>query len=390
MESRRTVADPERVILGLYYATNRRHEGADRWHPKRYGRHFSDDGTENLRFGWLEVEADDAAVARCLAATTGHGRGDGEALTKLLTKAAARARIEPYPEQIDAARSEAGQSRARFGSKAMFRDLQKDMLRRSDVLVFVHGFNVDWEAAVGSALALQTMLDREGVGDPAQRLAVVLFTWPSDGMALPFVSYKSDRTEAMGSGFAFARGLLKVRDFLAALQDRAEGGGRACPQDLHLLCHSMGNYVLENALARIRAFTPGAALPRLFEHVFLCAPDVDADVLEPGKAMGDLHELARMVTVYHNRGDVALHVSDYTKGNPDRLGSHGAARSAVLPDKVQQVDCSAIVGGWIEHSYHMSGRVNDDILLSIDGFGLEDPARTRVRRPGHPNLWTMP
>ena len=279
------------------------------------------------------------------------------------------------------------QKAATLGSKAMFSDLQRDMLRRRDVLVYVHGFNVSWEAAVGAALALQVMQNRDGVGDDRQQTAVVLFTWPSDGLALPFVSYKSDRSEAKGSGYAFARGLLKLRDHLAALVDRA--GGEACGQDLHLLCHSMGNYVLQNALERMREFTPGTALPRLFEYIFLCAADVDNSVLEPGQPMGDLHQLARFVSVYHNTGDVALHVSDYTKGNPDRLGGYGASRAGMLPDKIEQIDCATIVGGLVEHSYYLDGHVADDILLSIDGVPVDDERRTRVPRPGGGVRWEL-
>ncbi len=375
------------TTLGIYFATNRAHEGADRWQPKRYGRSFSQDGVENLRFGWVEVDVAQDAIDRCVAAATSSGPGDGNALAKLLTKAAASARIDAYEEALDPDRSDAAQQKAKLGSKAMFRDLQKDMLRRCDALVYVHGFNVSWEEAVGSALALQVMLNRDGIGDPKQQAAVVLFTWPSDGLALPFVSYKSDRTEAKASGYAFARGLLKVRDHLATLADRA--GGRACPQDLHLLCHSMGNYVLQNALERIRAFTAGTAMPRLFENVFLCAPDVDSDVLELGKPMGDLHELARSVTVYHNRNDTALHVSDYTKGNPARLGGDGASRAGLLPDKVQQLDCSGIVSGLVQHSYYLDGRVNADILLSLDDVAVDGEGRTRTRLAGPGVRWAM-
>jgi esterase/lipase superfamily enzyme len=366
--------------LGLYYATNRRHEGADRWYPKRYSMSFSSDGMENLRFGWLQVQVAQKEIDRALRADTGLGIGDGQELADLLGTAAKKAWIEAYEESIDPTRADTEQARAKLGSKAMFADLQRDMLRRNDVVVYVHGFNVSWECAVGSALALQVMLNREDVGDPAQNTAVVLFTWPSDGLALPYVSYKSDRSEAKGSGYAFARGLLKLRDHLAALTARA--GGKTCPQDLHLLCHSMGNYVLQNALERMRDFTPGTALPRLFEEIFLCAPDVDADVLEPGHALGDLHQLARSVSVYHNAQDLALHVSDYTKGNPDRLGSLGATRAALLPDKIEQIDCTRIVHGLSEHSYYLNGRVNDDILRSIDGVKHDDPVRSRVRKSG--------
>jgi hypothetical protein len=69
------------------------------------------------------------------------------------------------------------------------------------------------------------MLNHAGRGDTAQSMLVVLFTWPSDGMALPLVSYKSARTEAPSSGNAIGRGLLKLRDYLAALGDLP--GGRA-------------------------------------------------------------------------------------------------------------------------------------------------------------------
>jgi len=57
-------------------------------------------------------------------------------------------------------------------------------------------------------------------------------------------------------------------------------------------------------------------MPRIVDHVFLCAADVDDDALEPGRPLGRIHEIAREVTVYHNRGDKDLHVSDITKGNP--------------------------------------------------------------------------
>ena len=86
-------------------------------------------------------------------------------------------------------------------------------------------------------------------------------------------------------------------------------------------------------------------LPRLFEHIFLCAPDVDDTALEEGQPLWRAHELARSVSVYHNRGDAALVISDFTKGNPDRLGSNGPARPAHVHNKVHQVDCTPIVKG---------------------------------------------
>ncbi len=377
--------------LTLFYATNRNHLGTDRWHPKGYGPKFSDDGAENLRFGKVTLSADEKKIDEFLAKDVGFGNGGGEGLSGHFKDLAPRADIRPYEEKLNPDVSDKVQKTARLGSLAMFADLQAMMLKSCDVLIYIHGFNVSWNDAVGGGLALQEMLNHPYPSEPAQQVLVVLFTWPSDGLALPFVSYKSDRTEASASGSAVGRGILKLRDFLQTVQSRARkrSAAPACEQDIHLLCHSMGNYVLQNALPRIDQFTPGTALPRVFEHVFLCAPDVDDNVLEPGQPMGNLHELARSVSVYHNRGDLAMHVSDYTKGNPDRLGTAGAARPAALHNKVSQIDCTPVVKGFVEHSYYLDGWVNQDIRLGIAGLAQDDPHRQRKRSPDFPNVWQM-
>ena len=66
-----------------------------------------------------------------------------------------------------------------------------------------------------------------------------------------------------------------------------KGGGHrtfqepSCNRSVYLLCNSMGNYVLQNALERSTDFSLDARLSRLFERVFLCAADVAADVFQP-------------------------------------------------------------------------------------------------------------
>lgn len=377
--------------LTLFYATNRKFEGKDRLHPKSYGTKFSDDGMENLRFGRVTVKADTNEISKYLNQPMADcGVGNGEDLGSYLAQCAAKATIEAYPEVLGSHIHETSQPDVKLGSQAMFADLKAVMEKASDVLIYIHGFNVSWSEAVGSAMALQLMLRHAPQRDPNQDVVVVLFTWPSDGQALPFVSYKSDRTEAAGSGAAVGRGFLKVRDFLADIRDRAtKGGGTLCGQDIHLLCHSMGNFLLQNALARVADFTPGNVLPRLFEQVFLCAPDVDDTVLEPGQPMAAVAQIARQVTVYHNRNDKAMVVSDYTKGNPERLGGAGAARPSLLHNKIHQVDCTAVVHGLVQHSYYQNGNVNADIRASMDGWAQNDPRRARRRNETMENVWAM-
>jgi esterase/lipase superfamily enzyme len=362
------------ATLTLYYGTNRAHEGADRWQPTGYGTRFSSDGAENLRFGTVTMRVDHRTLRGHLTRRRKHsGVGDGEALADWLSQQPGH--IAAYREQIDPTVADTHQPQAVFGSQALFADLKAHMDGGADVLIFIHGFNVAWNEAVGSALALQAMLNHHG----DQPVVVVLFTWPSDGRALPFTSYRSDRTDAKASGYAVGRALLKFRDFLAGLRTGvSKGTAVACGQEVHLLCHSMGNYVLQNALERLADFCPGT-LPRMVAQVFLCAADVDDDVLEPDQPLGRLDEIAQAIHVYTNREDNALRISDFTKGNPDRLGSAGPARPQQVHTKVQQIDCTPLVSGLIGHSYHLAGTVNRDIAETIAGLAAEAPGRARKR-----------
>ena len=191
----------------LYYATNRNHLGRNRWKPQGYGTKFSDDGIENLRFGKVAVPVDDAQVTRFTSKTleANGGVGEGEGLSGYL---AGRVRkgstIEAFEEVIDPDSSDVHQKGIKLGSQAMFAELKSLMMQATDVVIYIHGFNVSWNDAVATALALQSMLNTPDDGVVSQQVVVVLFTWPSDGMALPFVSYKSDRTEAEGTGYAFS------------------------------------------------------------------------------------------------------------------------------------------------------------------------------------------
>ena len=360
----------------LFYATNRAHEGSDRWHPTGYGVKFSRDGEENLRLGKVKLDVDTSKIKGHLQKSVAGGKGDGQGLSSYFAKQLKGASIIAYKEKVGA--TEGG---TQYGSAAMFQDIRDIMKQANDVLIYVHGFNVSWADAVSSAVALQEMLNAKRKGLGQKNTVVVLFTWPSNGTAKPWLSYRSDRGDAASSGKAIGRGILKLANFLREPQCD-------CKQGLHLLCHSMGNFVLQNALSRLREFTRGA-LPRIFEHIFLCAPDVDDDVLEPGYPMGDLHQLARCVTVYHNDGDLALHGADYTKGKPDRLGSAGPARPRLLHNKVHSVNCSSIVNGFLEHSYYLGGLPNHDIRASIAGLSLDDSVRGRQQATDMPNVWSL-
>lgn len=370
------------ITLTLYFATNRNHLG-QRWAPDGYGKNFSADRANNLRFGVVTVEASENKINAFLQKKINGRIGDGEGLSgyieeKLRKKSAITAFKEPTDTETKP-----------LASIAAFQALKSQMETQRDVVVFIHGFNVDWVEAVASAMALELMLNKSTSGKSnVKNTSVFLFSWPSNGDMLKNKAYLSDRSDARDSSVAVARGFLKLRDFLMTLRPQHEDPALIeCGQQLHLLCHSMGNYVLQNALHSLHEMNNQKYLPRLFQHIFMCAPDVDDNVFESGQAMENVQQLARQVNVYYNNGDLAMSISDYTKGNPDRLGHNGAARPLQLHHKITQVNCSNIVGGITEHSYYLWATVNDDIRQSIDD--VDNNADARKRKVQSTQTWRL-
>lgn len=313
----------------IFFATNRTPPAG---RAKHFGTGFNPVHPHELRFGEVRLDVPQADLDR-----------KGTKLSGKLSKAVKRGdhRLVVYPERL------AG-PKPRFGSQKLFAGLKALMDAGSHALVFIHGYNVSFAEAAGSAMALQAKLNQAGV-----QLEVVLFTWPSDGKKTPFKAYKSDRDDAAASGLAFSRGFQKLHDFMKGI-----GREAWCGRGVHLLCHSMGNFVLENTLWHLRASVSNS-LPRIFSEIVLTAADVDDTALEDPRMLGRLPEIAQRVNVYYNRGDRALDISDVTKGNPDRLGESGPKHPLDVPSGVVNVDCTEIVHGLVEHSYHLDEALPD-------------------------------
>ncbi|MEE9148409.1 MAG: alpha/beta fold hydrolase [Candidatus Tectomicrobia bacterium] len=294
----------------IYFGTNR--------NPNRnatgYGAEFSRSGLHNLRFGTAQLGAN------------------------------GRLEVSSFPD-TNVAPDDPGSRRA-------FEGLRTQMLQHdaADLLVYIHGFNVSFPEAMRTALKLQQIYTLT-----ANPVNVIAFSWPSDGEV---TGYKSDRLDAEASGPGMGRGMQIAMEYLRSLV-----ADERCKRKLHLLAHSMGNYVLQHTLTYLRRET---GLFPIFDQIVLAAADVDEDVFDVPEKMGDLHRLGRHITVYHNEGDLALTASDWFKGNPDRLGSEGPARPHDLHRKVKMVDCHAVAD--IQHSYyHEVDIVAKDIAAILAG-----------------------
>lgn len=362
--------------LILYYATNRNHSGDNQWKPTGYGTKFSEStgaGVQNLRFGKLTLEADANTINECLKEQADGDKGNGNELSKYLTNIANQSKIIAYKEEIDENKTK------KIGSLAMFDELKQAMFRSDDVLIYVHGFNVDWCDAVGSALALQEMVNQKTAGKQ-ENILVVLFSWPSNGIAVPWLSYYNDRSDAcnIASANTFSRGMLILRKYLSKIDKKDQ-----CQRKIHLLCHSMGNYVLQHSL-KVMA-DQKTILPLVFDTIFMCAPDVNHNVFEYD--MKRLPEITRRISIYYNKEDKAMWLSDVTKFNPDRLGDEGVNTFDGLSRKIHQIDCTEVVTETnTEHSYYLNGLINKDIRLSLFGF---PPDSNHRNRQGQANDWRL-
>ena len=320
----------------IYFVTNRKPNRKVK--PTNFGKDFSDDGVANLRYGYAEVS--------------------GSKLNKYkLSVADELLVLDKERQRVD--------SSAVFGSHFIMESVRNEMTNnKCDTLVYIHGYNVTFkEALTASARLAANMRSHDG----GNGVNVVLFSWPSDGSAMPYLAYASDRQDAAPSGPAFARAFLKMADFL-----RGSTPDEECQQKIHLLAHSMGNYVLRHAVQEIRSNYAGRP-PRVFDQVFMMAADEDDDTFEHDYKLALLPRLGRRVNVYFNHGDVALQISDKTKGNPDRLGTDGPRLPQQVPAKVTQVDCTPVVSGTVEHSYYLdSQRVVADMLLVLAGIPSDE------------------
>ena len=325
----------------IYFGTNRNPIRAR--DPEDFGSHLNGRGMQ-LRFGKAQISEDLNAVEAVWTA---------------------RERLRP------------ARGPQRLGSTEIFHEIRRAMLAGIDTVLFIHGFNYTFREALIDAARLKRRYERQN-----RAYTFVVFSWPSDGSLLPFVAYANDRIDAQASGPALGRGLLKLSAFIQQLSDqlgprvRSDQGrdpilarerARLCRGRLHLMAHSMGAYALRHAIQGMRK-EKGNDLPRLFDEILLLAGDEDADAFEHLHKLASLPTLTRRVTVYHNREDIPLVISDLTKGNLDRLGSDGPTHPHDMPAKVSIVDCTDVVRGFQEHRYHETEEaVVEDIQAVLEG-----------------------
>lgn len=225
-----------------------------------------------------------------------------------------------------------------------------DRSARKEVLVFVHGFNVTFEAAAQRTAQLAHDLQFDG--------APVFFSWPSQGGLL---RYAVDETNVAWS-------TPHLKEFLLAVARRSGA------KSVNLIAHSMGNRALTAALHALSYRLKDE--PPLFREVVLTAPDIDADVFKRDIAPAIVKTASR-VTLYASSNDEALRVSREIHGYP-RAGDSG--RNVVVMPGMDTIDVSTVDTSLIGHSYYGS---NDTVLGDLIDL-------INQSKPPHERRWLRP
>ncbi len=249
-----------------------------------------------------------------------------------------------------------------LGSARIFQRLREEMQETNrDILIFIHGFANSFESSVARAAQLKesyeiTPYQNDQAGEPYEPY-MFAFCWPSDGKVQPPWKYASDREDAALSGLAMARALRRFVDFL--------NEGEPCRQRLHLVAHSMGNWALRHAVLGLRALMDEGRLPKIFTNAFLMGADEDEDCFEHMDKLVALTQLVQAVHVYHSRDDLALEVSDKTKGNTDRLGTHGPRTFSGISNRISAIDCSKVDRTELSHGNHQYYRLRREVIADV-------------------------
>jgi esterase/lipase superfamily enzyme len=204
------------------------------------------------------------------------------------------------------------------------------------LMVFVHGFNVDFAQAARGLAQFATDLKFDG--------PVLLFSWPSQSSLM---GYAADANNVEWSQTHLTTVLEEIVD-------------RTDVEQIYLFGHSMGGRALTRAHLNLASSRPLDVYK--VRQLILVAPDIDADLFRQDIAP----RLARThtpVTLYASSGDRALAASKTFNGHP-RAGDSG--RGLVVVPGVETVDVSGASRGFTGHTYFSEDRrIMEDIYAIL-------------------------
>lgn len=168
------------------------------------------------------------------------------------------------------------------------------------VLVFVHGFNTRFDAAV--------FRYAQFVADTDASLVPVLFSWPSRGRVTDYV-YDRESANFSRSDLAYVL---------------TEAARSPYVDEVVVLAHSMGAWLAVEALRDIAL--KNGRVPAKIKNVVLASPDLDIDVFE--RQVAELGPKHPRIIIFTSPDDRALGLSRLIAGQVTRVGAVNLADPA--------------------------------------------------------------
>ncbi len=232
---------------------------------------------------------------------------------------------------------------------------------RNAALIFIHGYNVNFEDA--ARRTAQLSYDLGFVGAP------VFYSWPSHG---EFLKYPADEDNVVWAQTHIEKFL---NDFCSETN----------AQEIYLIGHSMGTRSLTRAYISLLEKNP--TLKNRFKEIILAAPDIDADVFINVIAPAMI-ATKNTITLYASSNDLALKASKAVHKNL-RAGDSGD--NILILNGIDTIESSNISTDFLGHSYFSSERamIEDIFLIIKKSLGpLDRGLKSRKGKSG--NFWEFP
>jgi esterase/lipase superfamily enzyme len=272
----------------------------------------------------------------------------------------------------------------------MFYELYKNMSttkERSDVLIFIHGYLYDFDDELKAILDLKKIF----IDNPASPVEHILFvSWPASGSIIP-LSYFDDKASSINSGTSLMRLFYFYTQFLKDIFSNRDLA--PCNQRIHLMAHSLGNRVLQSMLYSLKREN----ILRVIDQVLLLNADVSYKVFEDSEdSYNKLPLLANRISIYLNRQDAVLGISQFTKNIlTPRLGKNGPSDISDYKDIVSIIDCTFVKDDLLNSfkyevgnhwGYLSSSQVQSDIFQTLNGI---DRNLITNRTKNNENIFTI-
>ena len=248
---------------------------------------------------------------------------------------------------------------------------------KPEVVVFIHGFNNDFEYAAQTLAELWHFLGREHVP--------VLYTWPAGIGGLTGYNYDRESGEFT---------IFHLKNFLRHLADMPE------IEKVHLVAHSRGADVLVSAIRELFLVSAAAGKDEReayrIENLILAAPDLDADVVSQRIVAEDFAGDIGETTIYTSQGDKAIGFARRLFKSLTRLGQIEV--EDMSPEKLQMLELHTGIS-FVElqekatktgHAYfHASPEASSDLIMTIR-YGMRAGVENgRPLKPLGANFWQI-